>query len=74
MLSLNFGLNHWIEGNVVQAYPFDMTKLGLPAFVNTTSDQFPVVNVAGYAPLGTTERIGRRWFSAQHLYLVGQSE
>jgi Carboxypeptidase regulatory-like domain/TonB dependent receptor len=52
VLSLNFGLNHWVEGNAVQAYPFDMTRLGLPAFLNPTSNQFPVVDVSGYAPLG----------------------
>jgi hypothetical protein len=62
VLSLNFGLNHWIEGNVVQGYPFDMTKLGLPAFVNQTSDQFPVVNVSGYAPLGPQNGSGEGGF------------
>ncbi|HLH04244.1 MAG TPA: TonB-dependent receptor [Bryobacteraceae bacterium] len=62
VLSLNFGLNHWIEGNVVQAYPFDMTKLGLPGFLNGVSDQFPVVNVTGYAPLGPQNGSGEGAF------------
>jgi hypothetical protein len=62
VLSLNFGLNHWVEGNVVQAYPFDMTKLGLPSFINLTSDQFPVVNVAGYGALGPQNGSGQGGF------------
>ncbi len=62
VLSFNFGMNHWIEGNVVQAYPFDMTKLGLPAFLNAVSDQFPVVNVTGYAPLGPQNGSGEGGF------------
>lgn len=62
VLSLNFGLNHWLEGNVVQGYPFDMTKLGLPAFINQTSDQFPVINVNGYAPLGPQNGSGEGGF------------
>ena len=62
VLSLNFGLNHWIEGNVVQAFPFDMTKLGLPTFLNTTSNQFPVTNVSGYAPLGPQNGSGEGGF------------
>src|SRR5579883_1655363 len=62
VLSFNFGANHWLEGNVVQGYPFDMTTLGLPAFINQTSDQFPVVNVAGYAPLGPQNGSGEGGF------------
>jgi len=59
VLSLNFGLNHWIEGNVVQAYPFDMTKLGLLSILNTTSNQFTVVGVTGYAPFGPQNGSGQ---------------
>ncbi len=62
VLSFNFGANHWLEGNVVQAYPFDMTKLGLPSFINAVSDQFPVVNVTGYAPLGPQNGSGQGGF------------
>ena len=62
VLSLNFGMNHWIEGNVVQGFPFDMTKLGLPEFINATSDQFPVVNVSGYAALGPQNGSGQGGF------------
>ncbi|MBV8068755.1 MAG: TonB-dependent receptor, partial [Acidobacteriaceae bacterium] len=62
VLSLNFGLNHWIEGNVVQGYPFNMTTLGLPAFINSTSNQFPVTNVTGYAPLGPQNGSGEGGF------------
>jgi Carboxypeptidase regulatory-like domain len=62
ILSFNFGLAHWVEGNVVQAYPFDVTKLGLPAFINTTSNQFPVINVSGYAALGPQNGSGQGGF------------
>jgi Carboxypeptidase regulatory-like domain len=62
VLSLNFVLNHWVEGNVVQAYPFDLTKLGLPVLLNSTSNQFPVVNVSGYAPLGPQNGSGQGAF------------
>jgi len=34
VFSLNAGYNHWFEGNVMEGYPFDMTSLGLPAFIN----------------------------------------
>ncbi len=62
ILSLNFGANHWLEGNIVQGYPFDMTKLGLPSFINSTSNQFPVVNVGGYAALGPQNGSGQGGF------------
>lgn len=62
IFSFNAGANHWFEGNVVQAYPFDVTQLGLPAFVNSTSNQFPVVNVSGYAPLGPQNGSGAGGF------------
>jgi hypothetical protein len=62
VVSLNFGMNHWTEGNVVQAYPFDVTKLGLPSFINQTSNQFPVVDVNGYAALGPQNGSGEGGF------------
>ena len=62
VVSLNFGANHWLEGNIVQGYPFDMTKLGLPSFINGTSNQFPVVNVGGYAALGPQNGSGQGGF------------
>jgi hypothetical protein len=62
VFSLNAGMNHWVEGNVVQAYPFDVGSLGLPAFINATSNQFPVVNVSGYAALGPQNGSGQGGF------------
>src|ERR1039458_8114042 len=58
VFSLNAGYNHWFEGNVLQSYPFDMTSLGLPGFINQTSNQFPVVASSGYAPLGPQNGAG----------------
>ena len=62
VFTFNAGLAHWVEGNEVQAYPFDVTRLGLPAFINTTSNQFPVVNAGGYAPLGRRTDQGQGGF------------
>jgi hypothetical protein len=62
VFSLNAGYNHWFEGNVLQSYPFDMTSLGLPAFINQTSNQFPVVSSSGYAPLGPQNGAGTGGF------------
>jgi len=67
VFSLNAGYNHWFEGNVMEGYPFDMTSLGLPAFINKTSDQFPVVSVGGYAPLGPENGAGQGGFPRNDL-------
>ena len=67
VFSLNAGYNHWFEGNVLQSYPFDMTSLGLPAFINQTSNQFPVVSLSGYAPLGPQNGAGTGGFPRNDL-------
>ncbi|MGA7343333.1 MAG: TonB-dependent receptor [Terracidiphilus sp.] len=56
-LSLNFGYNRFVEGNVGQGAGFDLTKLGLPGSLTTASPFFPIVNISGFAELGnaTTE-------------------
>lgn len=56
-LSVNFGYNRWVEGNVGQGAGFDVTKLGLPGSLTTASPFFPLVNISGYVSLGnaTTE-------------------
>jgi hypothetical protein len=56
-LSINFGYNRWVEGNVGQGSGFDLTTLGLPGSLTKTSPFFPIVNVQGFVPLGnaTTE-------------------
>ncbi len=61
------GYNHWFEGNVMEGYPFDMTTLGLPAFINQTSNQFPVVSPSGYAPLGPQNGAGQGGFPRNDL-------
>ena len=71
VLSLNFGLNHWVEGNEVQAYPFDVTKLGLPSLINSTSNQFPVVSVERVRAPRPAKRIWSGRLPAEHLHLVG---
>jgi carboxypeptidase family protein/TonB-dependent receptor-like protein len=56
-LSLNFGYNRFVEGNVGQGSGFQLQTLGLPASLTTASPFFPIVNVSGFAELGnaTTE-------------------
>ena len=62
VFSVNAGYNHWFEGNVMEGYPFDMTSVGLPSFINQTSNQFPVVAPSGYAPLGPQNGAGTGGF------------
>jgi hypothetical protein len=52
VMSLNVGLDRWAEGNVMQAYPFAPSTLGLPSFLDTYSNEFPDVSVSGIAGLG----------------------
>jgi hypothetical protein len=56
-LSVNFGYNRFVEGNVGQGSGFDLTTLGLPGSLTAASPFFPIVNVQGFAELGnaTTE-------------------
>ena len=67
VFSLNAGYNHWFEGNVMEGYPFDMTSVGLPSFINQTSNQFPVVSLGGYAPLGPQNGAGQGGFPRNDL-------
>ena len=62
VVTFNIGINHWLEGNVVQSYPFDVSSLGLPSFINQTSNQFPVIGVSGYASLGPQNGSGQGGF------------
>ncbi len=56
-LSVNFGYNRWVEGNVGQGAGFKSSTLGLPAVLDSVSPYFPLVNISGFLPLGnaTTE-------------------
>lgn len=67
VFSFNAGYNHWFEGNTMEGYPFDMTSLGLPSFINATSNQFPVVSVTGYAPIGPQLGAGEGGFPRNDL-------
>ena len=54
VLSVNIGWNRWIETNVPQGNPFDVTKLGWLASLNVGGGVFPSVNLSnGYASLGS---------------------
>ena len=45
LMSFNVGVVRWVEGNNMQSKGFKPSSLGLPAFVDPYSPQFPVVNV-----------------------------
>jgi hypothetical protein len=54
VLSLNIGWNRWIETNVPQGNPFDVTQLGWLPSLNVGGGVFPNVNLSnGYAGLGS---------------------
>ena len=53
VLSLNFGWNRWVEGGIRQGSPFDVTTLGLPAFLNASPGVFPGISVDGVNGLGS---------------------
>jgi len=52
VMSVNIGVTRWAEGNLAQAYPFNPSTLGLPAFLDGNSNQFPNINIAGTQGLG----------------------
>jgi hypothetical protein len=52
-LSVNLGLARWVETNIIEGYPFASSSLGLPAFMDAVSPQFPNVTVDGVASLGS---------------------
>jgi Carboxypeptidase regulatory-like domain/TonB dependent receptor len=53
VMSANLGWNRWIETNVAQGNPFDVSALGWPGSLNVGGGVFPSVNVSGYAGLGS---------------------
>jgi len=53
VMSLNLGWNRWIETNVAQGNPFDVTKLGWPSALNIGGGVFPSISVSGFAGLGS---------------------
>ncbi len=44
-MSVNLGGMKWVEGNNMQSAGFKPSSLGLPAFIDPNSAQFPVINV-----------------------------
>jgi len=82
VMSLNFGWNRWVETNVAQGNPFDVTQLGWPSSLNVGGGVFPSVNVNGYAGLGSgspqtapredrTVSIGFSQTHGRHLFTYG---
>lgn len=55
VMSLTFGWGRWVEGRKPQGVPFDVTKVGLPASLNTYNPPgaFPYVYITGYQNLGS---------------------
>ncbi len=62
ILSANFGLDRWVEGNVVQGYPFNPSALGLPSVLDGISNQFPVITTTGATGLGPQNGSGEGAF------------
>jgi hypothetical protein len=55
-MSANAGFHRWNQGGLYQGYPFDQTTLGLPAALNASSNQFPIINVGnGGSSLGPVQ-------------------
>jgi len=52
VMSVNLGLTRWAEGNAMQAYPFKPSTLGLPAYLDGVSNEFPNIGVDGMGGLG----------------------
>jgi len=50
-MSVNLRVTRWAEGNAMQAYPFSPSSLGLPAFLNGISNEFPNISVDGIGGL-----------------------
>ncbi len=41
----NVGYHRWNQAGISQAYPFDQTSVGLPASLNESSNEFPLINI-----------------------------
>jgi hypothetical protein len=51
-MSLNLGLNRWVEQSQVQGYGFQASTLGLPSFIDSISPLFPLVKPDSVLGLG----------------------
>jgi hypothetical protein len=54
-ISANAGLARWAEASNSQGYPFDQSKVGLPASLNANSPIFPIINVEAQSALGPVQ-------------------
>jgi len=61
-MSANFGLMHWVEGNDVQSNGFQVSTLGLPAFIDPISPEYPVIAPSGYRGQGPQQGAGQGAF------------
>jgi carboxypeptidase family protein len=61
-MSGNLGLMHWVEGNDMQSKGFKVSSIGLPAFIDPISPQFPVISATGYRGLGPQQGAGQGAF------------
>ena len=61
-MSVNLGGMKWVEGNDMQSKGFKASSLGLPAFIDTYSPQFPIIGVASYLPEGPVAGAGQGAF------------
>ena len=61
-MSINLGGMKWVEGNNMQSAGFQPSSLGLPAFVDPNSAQFPVINTSGYVGEGPVAGAGEARF------------
>ena len=62
-MSVNLGAMKWVEGNNMQSAGFHPSSLGLPAFIDPNSAQFPVINVpTGDIPEGPLQGAGQARF------------
>ena len=53
VMSVNLGWNRWIETNLPQGNPFDVTQLGWLSSLNVDGGVFPGVSLGEYAGLGS---------------------
>jgi hypothetical protein len=61
-MSGNLGLVHWVEGNDMQSKGFKVSTLGLPAFIDPNSPQFPVIAATGFRGEGPQQGAGQGAF------------
>ncbi len=61
-MNANFSVMHWLEGNHMQSFGFKPSSLGLPAFIDPYSPQFPVINAASYESEGPLQGAGEGAF------------